>query len=291
MEAVDFSPTSSANSTRCTFQRDARLCFEMHMTLREWQKRRLVELRGRKFRQSQHSRLMTLIAYAFPCDVESEAFDWIECAVLQSWAVLGALKTTLVVHRDFCKVKQFAAAYPDWVDVQIETSLEPGKIETMSADCNNRLHSRFDTPYCLVIQDDGFPLQNTLDEFLGKYDFIGAPYVRIACWRNLVCRVLGLWVSNGGFSLRSKRICEAAAYWWNRKYRNLHPCEATVDDLYYTRTLPIHHPSFRFQFKIADNRAALRFSYDDIVKQPITKLPFGFHRASTFEALQFPLIG
>ena len=94
-----------------------------------------------------------------------------------------------------------------------------------------------------------------------------------------------MWVSNGGFSLRSKRICEAASFWWQEKYYKLHPSELTVEDLYYTQTLPLRHPSYRMKFKIADNRTALRFSYDDIVTQPLEEKPMGFHRASTFETI------
>ena len=256
------------------------------MTLREWQENRLCNLRKCRFVQSRYADKVTLVAYAFPLDVESVAFDWIECAVRQSWATMGMLKTVLIVHKDFEKAKRFSMDYPDWIDVQIEPSLEPGRIETMSADCCARLHSRFQTPYCLIIQDDGFPLKDILGEFLGKYDYVGAPYVRISWWRNLICSILGYWMSNGGFSLRSKRICETAAFWWERKYKASHPCEKTIDDLYYTRTLPLRHLSYRFNYRIAPNRVAIRFSYDDIVKQPVNKIPLGFHRASTFESLR-----
>lgn len=255
------------------------------MKLRDWQRCRLDELRKCRFRRSRYVDQVTLIVYAFPCDVDSAAFDWIECSVLQSWERLGSLKTVIVVHKCFDKVRRFAAVYHDWVDVQVEPSLVPGKIETMSADCNGQMHARFDTPYCLVIQDDGFPLRDSLDDFLGRYDFIGAPYVRISWWRNLICRSLGMWVSNGGFSLRSKRICEAAAEWWERKYAAMHPSPLTIDDLYYTKTLPLRHPSFRFKYRIAPNWAAIRFSYDALVNQPIREPPLGFHRDISFTEL------
>ena len=256
------------------------------VSLRKWQLERLPVLRETRFLVSNHFDDVTIVAYSFPAEGDEDAFDFLECSILQSWAVLGMLKATIVSNRRFPKVDAFAEAHADWVDVQIEPSLVPGRIESMSADCNGRLHSRFNTPYCLVVQDDGFPLKNNLDEFLGKYDYVGAPYVRIAWWRSVICALLGMWVSNGGFSLRSKRICEAAAYWWERKYKSCHPSEKTIDDLYYTRTLPLRHLSYRIKYKIANHRTALRFSYDDIVCQPITVKPFGFHRASTFELLR-----
>ena len=255
------------------------------MKLRVWQKNRLEELRNAVFAKSRYFSDLTLVAYSFPEDVDGDAFDWIECAVLQSWAVLGMLKTVIVVHRSFEKVERFWARHQESVEVQVEQSLLPGRIESMSEDCNSRLHARFYTPYCLVVQDDGFPLKDRLDEFIGKFDFVGAPYVRVSWWKNIICRIIGMWVSNGGFSLRSKRICEAASFWWQEKYCSLHPSELTVEDLYYTHTLPLRHPSYRMKFKIADNRTALRFSYDDIVTQRLDENPMGFHRASTFETI------
>ncbi|MCR5752094.1 MAG: hypothetical protein K6G91_09030 [Kiritimatiellae bacterium] len=256
------------------------------VSLRDWQRGRLKILRSAVFAPSRHAESVTLVAYSFPASVDGESFDWLECAIRQSWTVLGMLKTTIVVNRIFPKVSDFASANADWIDIQVEPSLVPGRIESMSADCDARLYSRFKTPYCLVVQDDGFPLRDSLDEFLWNFDYVGAPYVRIAWWRSLICAVLGMWVSNGGFSLRSKAICESAAHLWNRKYKHLHPCQKTVDDLYYTSTLPLHHLLYRLRFKIADHKSALRFSYDDIVEQPVSTLPMGFHRASTFETLQ-----
>lgn len=56
------------------------------------------------------------------------------------------------------------------------------------------------TSHCLVIQYDGFPIDPWMwrDEFL-KYDFIGAPWP-----------VRG-YVGNGGFSLRSTKLCRRLA--------------------------------------------------------------------------------
>ena len=254
------------------------------MTLREWQIKHLAELRRAAFRQSAYAGEVTVVAYTFPADPEGSAFDWLECAILQTWAVLGLLKTVVVANKRFPRIEAFAAAHKE-AEIQIETSLVPGDIATMSADCCARLHSRFSTPYCLVIQDDGFPLRDTLQEFLGKWDYVGAPYVRILWWRNMICAALGYWMSNGGFSLRSKRICEAAAEWWDLKYAAIHPSQLTIDDLYYTKTLPLRHPSFRFKYRIAPNRAAIRFSYDALVKQPVREPPMGFHRDISFTEL------
>lgn len=256
----------------------------LDMTLQEWKIKRLNELRGQFFRASDYCRQVTVVAYTFPEDVDSGMFDSLECAILQTWFVLGKIKTVLVANCHFPKMDRFAANH-DEVEVQIEPTLEPGNIDSMSADCCARLHARFSTPYCLVVQDDGFPLKDNLGDFIGKYDFVGAPYVRISWWRNMICTCLGYWMSNGGFSLRSKRICEAAAEYWNRKYAARHPSRLTVDDLFYTKTLPLRHPSYRFKYRIAPNNVAIRFSYDAIVRQPVAALPMGFHRNVSFEEL------
>lgn len=253
------------------------------MTLREWQRANLPALRGERMRDSPWRDDVTLVAYSFPGDPDGEAFDFLECAILKSWSVLGTMKTVIVADRRFPKLDAFAAARSA-VEVQLEPSLAPGKIETMSEDCCSRLYKRFSTPYCLVVQDDGFALRGGLDAFVGKYDYVGAPYVRISPLRNAICRALGYWMSNGGFSLRSRRICEAAASYWP-EYAARHPSSLTIDDLYYTKTLPLRHPSFRFKYKIAPNTEAIRFSYDAAVPQPLDAPPLGFHRACTFETL------
>lgn len=253
------------------------------MKLREWQKKRLAELRGMQFPVSRHFGEVTIVAYTFLNETDRELFDYLECSILHTWSVLGKLKTVVVTNSCFKKLEEFAKRH-DVVSVQEETSLVPGRIETMSADCCARLHSRFSTPYCLIVQDDGFVFKDMLDEFLGKFDYVGAPYVRISWWRNAVCWILGYWMSNGGFSLRSRRICEAAARYWVR-YEKKHPSAQTVDDLYYTKTLPLRHLGFRFKYRIAPNTVALRFSYDALVKQLVRELPMGFHRDVTFDEL------
>ena len=254
--------------------------------LRTWQRERLKFLRKTDFLPSKYINKVTLVVYSFPHKGTESAFDLVECAIRQSWCALGMLKTTIVVNRHFPEVDAFACKFGSWIDVQVENTLIPGDIASMSADCNGRLFSRFATQYCLVVQDDGFPLHDRLSDFIGRYDFVGAPYVRRAWWREAICGMLGTWVSNGGFSLRSRNICKAAALYWRQKWQARHPCEATVDDLYYTRTLPLRHLLYRFRFRIANVHVALGFSYDDAVNQPLDRVPMGFHRASTFETLQ-----
>lgn len=259
------------------------------MTLREWQEGRLDELRGRTFRKSRYAGQVTLIIYTFPRQgAEAEMFRWIECSILQSWSVLGALKTVIVASHDFAAVRGFAAAYGDVV-VQIAPNIVPGNIKTMSLDCIKNLHSRFLTPYCLVIQDDGFPLRDTLCDFLCKADFWGAPIISDG-WKRKLAYGIGMGSFNGGFSLRSKALCEHASKKWHSVFRHIFPEDHRHlgEDFYYT-TLLKFLPSTWFKFRFPSGREAFRFAFDNLgghVSLPLEAInPFGFHGKPTAELM------
>lgn len=66
------------------------------------------------------------------------------------------------------------------------------------------LHEMFDTKFVLVIQWDGYILNpKAWDEIFLRYDYIGARWDNRS--KHSGC------VGNGGFSLRSKKFCRAAA--------------------------------------------------------------------------------
>ena len=254
--------------------------------LKKWQKIRLHTIHAGRMDYGEGNRNVTVLAYLFCAeDSYDEAFSRIECAVRETWLHCGTMKTVLVVNVVRPCVESFAAAFPN-VKIQVEKSLVPGRIFTMSADMNGRLHERFSTPYVLIVQNDGFPLRSGLDDFVGKWDFIGAPYVRPMWWKQFVCRMMNCWVQNGGFSLRSHDICEQAAFYWNRKYAALGDCVNASEDMFYTQFLPLHERSFRRRFRLAPFSDSISFSYDAIV--PIvapTVLPFGFHGEKAFKKL------
>jgi hypothetical protein len=70
--------------------------------------------------------------------------------------------------------------------------------------CLYSISKHFDTDYVLIFQDDGFVLNHHLwdDEFF-NYDYIGAPWPYSLKWNSTDYRV-----GNGGFSLRSRALCE-----------------------------------------------------------------------------------
>lgn len=229
---------------------------------------------------------VTVLAYHFWAkEGYEDAFAKVRHAFEETWRHCGKLKSVLVVNETAPCVARFAAENPN-VEVQIEPSLVPGKIFSMSADMNGKLHERFHTPYVLVIQNDGYPLRPGLEDFVGKYDFIGAPYVGLQWWKRLVAWLTNYHVQNGGFSLRSHAICEAAAKYWNKKYHSLGDCNATSEDIFYTGTLVKKERRYRRAFRLATSRESLRFSWDGSVPIPRPKgLPFGFHGARSREKL------
>lgn len=247
--------------------------------LRAWQHEKLPGLRGEILDSSHYNEDVTLVAYTFPKN-ESD-FDSIEFSVRQSWHCLGRLKTVVIADRMTPTIHRFAEASHGDVDVQVEPALVPGSIASMSHDCITKLFSRFTTPYCLVVQDDGFPLQGNLGDFLGKYDYIGSPVVRDVPAQYLV-DLFRIECLNGGFSLRSRKICQEAATQWNRYWRHFITIGSKyhVEDVFYTKTA-CFNLLYRFRHRFPSCRVARRFCLPDFdgeldIRNNIPK-PFGVH--------------
>jgi|TARA_B100001964_G_scaffold243757_1_gene322747 hypothetical protein len=75
------------------------------------------------------------------------------------------------------------------------------------------LHKYFNTPYCLIMQADGFVVNANLwrEEFL-DFDYIGAPWPnKVLINPNFIINMKENCVGNGGFSLRSRKLAETTA--------------------------------------------------------------------------------
>lgn len=215
---------------------------------------------------------VTLLLYYFPQTLEADTFSPFEFALRQTWSVLGWMRTVIVTHCAAAIPAAFAQAYP--IEIQEEPSLIPGEIRSMSRDCLVRLHRRFHTKHVLIVQADGWPFEDRLAEFL-HYDFVGAPNVTPG-WRAKLSDALALTVLNGGFSLRSKRLCRAVS----RVCRCLPKTFAPNEDQVYAR--------FRHLFRFPSAATARCFSedaLDGLLPPAPTAQPMGFHRASTFAML------
>ncbi len=236
---------------------------------------------------------ITILAYTFPPPGgEETAFAKVAASIERTWKKVGRLKTVVVAHAPFAAVERFASANPE-VSLQVEPSLVPGDIRTMSLDCIKRLHARFETPYVLVVQDDGFPLRGNVADFLGRCDFYGAP---IICdgWRRRLCYAFGFGSFNGGFSLRSRRICAYASKAWFRFFRFVFAEDSRFlgEDFYYTTLLRLL-PTTWLRYRFPSEDEAFRFAFDALgghVALPIGRVePFGFHGHATAAQLGIDL--
>lgn len=255
-------------------------------TLRQYVARRLPALRKRAVPPCRHPGV-TLLIYWYPrvgAD-GSRPMEPCEFALRQSWDVLGFLPTVIVTDCRWPALEAFARE--TGAILQEEPSLVPGDIWSMTLDCVARLHTRFATRHVLIVQNDGWPLRDELDAFL-RYDCVGAPCVTPG-WRERVADLLGLTVLNGGFTLRSRRLCRAVALRWRLLWRHLlrpgHPWLS--EDIFYTRTLRLFDPWFRLRFRFAPARVARRFSVECLegaLPVPSNANPMGFHGRLTAAA-------
>jgi hypothetical protein len=158
----------------------------------------------------------------------------------------------------------------------------------MSHDCIHNLHRRFETPYVLIIQNDGFPLRPGLEAFVGPFDFIGAPWGTPTWYTGLLFPPPAYTVGNGGFSLRSRRICELAAHAARHGLRWVPESWFTTEDVFYCRVLPRFSPYCAKSLRYAPPVVAGRFSLEaNEAFLPPDRRPIGFHGAHAFRRLMF----
>lgn len=232
---------------------------------------------------------VTILIYTFPeKGNEGAAFRKIAESIARTWKCVGELRTVVVASHSFGDLDAFAARHAN-VAVQIEPSLVHGDIRTMSLDCIKRLYRRFETPYVLVIQDDGYPLRPGLEEFVGKVDYYGAPIISDG-WKRKFAYAIGMGAFNGGFSLRSRRLCAYAAKMW-KSFFSKFVSEKTFrrgEDVYYTTWLKFL-PMTWFKFRYPSERAAFRFAVDRLdgrVTPQEDVRPFGVHGKLAIEEFE-----
>jgi hypothetical protein len=256
--------------------------------LQKWQHSRLGRLRT-LLPSVSGPKSVTIVAYHFWGDQVFDAqFDFIESSVRETWRHCGLLKTVLVVNRSSRRLEDFAAASSGWVKLDVCSDLVPGSLYSMSADIISRLHSRFGSEYVLIVQNDGFPIRTGLGDFLGEYDYFGAPWVfGKADWFTRLLLRHQSDVGNGGFSLRSRRLCEMTAWYYHRKYKLLPYCYLVTEDFFICKTLPSFEKRYRETIRIAPPELAATFALEDNVSlhASLHAHPFGFHGPTAFGRL------
>ena len=242
----------------------------------EWQRRNIELLRKSAFRPSTVQDV-TVLAYYFRRPEEFESMFWrTEFAFLKTFQTQGILPSVLVVNNRSSSVERFCRKYS--IEIQAERKLVPGSSRSLCIDLVEQLHARFTTQYVLTIQDDGFPLRPGIEDFVGKWDYIGAPWVRHVTYYDLY--PYKYCVGNGGFSLRSKRLCETASriykkwfshlpYWWY----------LMGDDTFYCKTLRFWFRNAMREMKWPSPEEASRFSIENNDTFLPTEAPLGFHAA------------
>lgn len=253
--------------------------------LREWQ-RRMAESLRREAASPPCRRDVTAVIHWFWDD---ERFDseWFTASVAVGMTRrhCGAIPVVLVANRITPTVE--ASCAEQGVRLVVEPGLKPG-LPGLNVEYIANLHRRFDTRFALVIQNDGFPLRPGLDEFVGPYDYIGAPWdLDGDDWiARLLFRRHGE-VGNGGFSLRSRALCERAAWYYRRGYKRIPFCYLVVDDIFLCRVLPSFERRYRRDTVFAPVDVAARFSLERDARRYRASgaPPFGFHGRPAFAQL------
>ena len=250
------------------------------MNLDEWQRAVLPRLRECTTTPSP-IRDATLLAYFFWDDERIYTkFYAVECAFLCAFRQWGVLPSVLVVNRTTEAICKFCSKHG--VELQVDASLTGG-VPAMNIDCIRNLHKRFKSDYVIIIQSDGIPVNAGIEGYLGKYDYVGAPWPGHCHYRDWF-PYPRFGVGNGGFCIRSQRICRRAADAYDCFWRHLPYNWLVGDDVFYCKTMPFFSSYWRKTFKFPSIEEAIGFSIEHIPPGvPIEKPPVGFHSARGFE--------
>lgn len=251
-------------------------------TLLQWQRQTTPLLAERQPPPCSITNLTALThhLYADP-DLFDARLDSVKCAFLMTRLTCGKIPCVLVVNRVTPAVERLCSEYA--IRLDYDPTLRGG-IPSLSLDCIQRLHARFDTPYVLGIHGDGFPLRRGIEHFIGPYDYIGAPWLKSSWYTNLVFPYPRYCVGNGGFTLRSKRLCEMASSCYRRKYRLLPYSYALIEDVFYCKVLPRFERACRHTMVYAPPQVAGHFAFEANREfyARTGEMPLGFHAAHGF---------
>ena len=253
-------------------------------TLIGWLKKTHSALQSATFAPSPITNL-TILSYFFWDDNRIHSEFWkIKTAFLQTFYTNGLLPGILVVNQTTEEMESFCRKFE--IEIQIEKSLDHGDLPEMSIDCISRLHSRFKTDYVLIIQDDGMPMRGGLDNFIGKFDYVGAPWPGHTTYYDLF-PYPKYGVGNGGFSLRSKNICQTISRLYSRYASRIPYNWLFVEDVFYCKTMRLLAPRAYRDLKFPSIPEAATFSIEcEIPSIPNPPIPLGFHAEKGFRNYQ-----
>lgn len=252
-----------------------------------WQARNLPALKRLSF-TSPCSPDVTMITHWLWGDKRFDSLlDSLLAAILMAWKYCGRLPVVMVVNRVTPLLENMVT---EWgIGLMIEPTMRGGggNVRDLNRDAIMNLHNRFETDYVLTFQNHAFPLRPTLLDFVGKYDYIGAPWAFDKDdWITRILLPHRLDVGNGAFTLRSRKLCETTAFYF-RKYRHFSHCYLFNDDYFIGKTLPSWERQYRETIHIAPPEVAATFALEDNIDlhTRLEAKPFGFHGPSAFQQL------
>ena len=249
------------------------------MTLDEWQRALLPLLRRMSFNTSSVQDV-TLLAYHFWDDERiDELFYRVECSFLCAFKCFGLMRSVLVVNKETPLIRRFCERFG--VELQVERGLSGG-LPAMNIDCNANLHRRFNTEYVLTIESDGMPVRSGLESFVGKWDYVGAPWqvVRQPWYLRVFPDYL---VGNSGFCLRSKRICRYASVFYKMLFQWFPYNFLTIEDIFYCKTIRWLNPFARSKYAFPSPDEAAKFSIESGCQFAPLDPPMAFHGSAGFD--------
>lgn len=224
---------------------------------------------------------VTAVAYSFGTPEKMPAYGRaVELALRETYRHCGRLRTTLVVNRLTPELEAFAAECGNFLRVDIDESLKPGGIVGFSRNMIRTLPDRFNTPFMLNVHPDGFPLRSGLDEFVGRWDYVGGPWeIGRDDWITRLLLTRNDGAGNGGFALRTRCICELGAAAYRRFWKAIPDCYLLYEDVFFTRFLPRWQPGYARRISFAPREEAARFAFCEnrAAQDAFAALPFGFH--------------
>lgn len=253
-----------------------------------WQARHLPALKALSFDPPCTGDVTLLTPWLWSDERFDALLDSLLAAVLMAWRACGRLPVVLLVNRVTPTLQRMA---DDWgLCLQVESGLRGGggNVRDLNREAIVNLSNRFETSYVLTFQNHAFPLRAGLREFVGRYDYIGAPWVfGKDDWITRVLLRHRYDVGNGAFSLRSRRLCETTAWYYRRKYKFLPHCYLVNDDYFIGKTLPSFEKRYRETIRVAPPEAAAAFALEDnvTVHASVNAHPFGFHGPAAFNRL------
>lgn len=255
----------------------------------EWVCRRLPDLKKLRYERGAFSDRVTLLTNWLWMDERFDVrLDGLLGAILMSWHHCGWMPVSLIVNRITAKLDSLSR---EWgIRLIHKPELKGGGGDSCDLNRNVLLHMAdwFDTEYVLTFQDHAFPLRSGLDEFIGKWDYVGAPWPFNADdWITRMLLPHRGHVGNGAFTVRSKKLCERVSYYYGKYFSCFPHCYLFNDDYFIGKTLPSWMRNYTREVSIAPPEVAAGFSLENNreLQDAYNALPFGFHGPDAFSYL------